>query len=179
MRMVYASVESPRSNENPLTCHRCSRPIHGEVSWITAYDTYLAKMPAPVHFGCLHTGDEEVDVLGMKTNHVKLYYETEHTYKQFITYPDQETAVSLTLSELFRAGGIPYPGGIDYEKVRVTSDGKTLTLHYVRTNTQERRFSDSKDLSRAIEEMLQTGSLLAGIPGVIPESIRFTITKDD
>jgi hypothetical protein len=112
-----------------------------------------------------------------------LKYDTKHLYRVAMgpaaAPTEQSSRISLALSETFRVSGVPYPGnGLDYESLRVSAEGDMLTLTYIRHNYDAVEYDNVSERADSVELLIHRSSVTSGIPGVIAESIKFTIEED-
>jgi hypothetical protein len=156
--------------EDGNTCWLCRRPI-------TTGDLFFISPDGYRHHDC-HSHQKE-----SKTMLATLSYDTKHIYTTAMgpaAAPTvQSSRVSLALSTAFRGAGIPYPShGLDYNSIKVRLEGDMLVLSYIRHVRDTVEYSNASLRTESVEALIQKSSLISGIPGVIAESIKFTIEED-
>lgn len=110
----------------------------------------------------------------------KLSYDTEHTYRTSLPGSDYcNTAISSALNDVFRGLGIPRPDfGIDYQSLKFRRDDDVLVASVVKHNIDQIEYDSVTDRTLAIETLINRSMLMAGIPGVIAETIKFEIEDE-
>lgn len=108
---------------------------------------------------------------------VKLEFECELTWQETLpSHAQGPSAVSFALGPLFRKAGIPRPGmDIDWNSVNVEKRDQSLCLTYRRRTVEIIEYDNVSLLAAAVESAIHRSAIDAGIPGIIPETIKFTI----
>lgn len=105
-----------------------------------------------------------------------LSFESEHYHRCPIDQPDSPSAVSYALEQAFRGAGIPRPSSdMDFSSIRVTEESGVIVVRWRRKYFDRIQYDSPSQRTDTIEMLIVRSCLTQGIPGIIPETIKFTI----